>query len=108
MVNLPDSRFKLDFRLPPQFTQPGSIQQFLRCAVRSFGIPIDAAFKTHNIGNYLRQLKDGLVPSPTDIDNFRFIVATHQKHTGIGQVVDMQEFAPRRARAPEDYHRLIR
>ena len=47
------------------------------------------------------ELGDRHVLAPADVDDLRRVVALHQEAHGVGQVVDMEELAARRAGAPD-------
>ena len=105
---------KADPCLPAHIRQPTDIHQLAHRAVRFRGIGGDPAFETRQLCHQLRQLEDREVGAGADVDmaQHRFgvgvvgrLVEVHHEKRGLGHVIDMQELAPRLARAP-DHHFL--
>ena len=52
-------------------------------------------------GDHAREFGDGDVLAGADVDVFVVAVVLHQMDAGVGEVVDVEEFAARRAGAPD-------
>ena len=86
---------------PPQVVQAGHVEQFSRRAVRFRGVPHDLGGGMHDAPHHLGQLPDGYIFAGADVDVTCLAVALHQKHAGVGQIVDVEELPPGRSRAPD-------
>ena len=65
-------------------------------------VPGQLAAKSDYVADQLCQLADRQISAGTDVDDLGAVVILEQEKTGRGKVVDMEKFAPRFARAPDD------
>src|SRR4051812_29628931 len=62
-----------------------------------------AALVANHFFDEQSEIFDADVYAGSDVDDLRTIVSVHQKHTCVSKVVDMKEFATRRAASPNLY-----
>ena len=88
---------------PAEGGEAAHVEQLPRRPVGLAAVVDDAAAEADDLHHRLGQLGDRDVGADTDVDQRRRLVAAlHQEHAGIGEVVDVEELAPRRAAAPDD------
>ena len=103
-----------NLRPPVHRAELRHIEQLARCAVRLGRVKRQLAFEPDDIADQLRQLADRNIFAASDVHDLRRIMVLEQEHTRVGHVVDVQKFAPRIARPPDDelaraiYLRLVR
>ena len=93
---------------PAERRHTAHIHQLARGAVGPGRVEGERAAKPDHIADGLREFADRHVATDADVHRFRRRVALHQEHQRIGEIVDEQEFAPRRAAAPHVQRRLAR
>ena len=71
-------------------------------------VPGEFALESDDVANQFGQFADGDVFAATDIDDLGRVVFLEQEKAGLGQIIDMQKFAPRFARTPDDHARARR
>ena len=91
---------------PAQRVDAVAVHQFAGCAVRFVGVPDDVSLISDNAGDEFRQLLDGQVRSGADVDKGLAVVLLHEEQTRFGEVVDVEELAAGRARAPAGHGRV--
>jgi hypothetical protein len=87
---------------PAERLEPRNVEHLTRRAVRLARVEAQLSAEADHLAHDLRQLADRDVLTPADVEQLVAVVAVHQEQTGVGQVVDVQELATRRARAPYD------
>src|ERR1700694_422879 len=101
-ISLRDSLKQRDPRAPAQPIQMTDIDELARRAVGARGIKYDPTREVDDAGNELGEFSDGQIFAHTDIHRTFAREVLHKMHQRIRAIVDMQEFAPRRARPPDD------
>src|SRR6185312_3749124 len=91
---------QLDFGLPAEAAHQACIEQLARHAVGLVGRVAQPPFEADHLADERRELGNAHILAPADIDVALVGVALHQKDQRVGEIVDMEEFAPRLARAP--------
>src|SRR5256885_17080458 len=92
----------MDGRGPPaELGQPGDIEQLSWGAVRPRGIKTDLADIADGGGYYTGEFRDGDVLAGADVDQFAVRIGLHQINASIGEIIDIEKFAPRRPGAPD-------
>jgi len=86
---------------PAEPTEPRHVQELARRAIRPRGVEHEAAGIADDIGHETGELGDRDVFAGADIDEFVVGIMLHEKHAGIGEVVDGHELAARAAGAPD-------
>ena len=78
-------------------------QEFSWRAVWLGEVALDLAFEANDLGDEMCQFEDGNVFARTDVHMTFGGIGFHEMDAGVGAIVNMQEFAPRRAGAPDAY-----
>ena len=86
---------------PAQALEAADVEQLARRTVGLGGIKHDAALEADDVHHGLGQFADGDVFAGADIDQRAVVARLHQVHAGVGQVVDVEEFALGGASAPD-------
>jgi len=90
-----------DFGIPAEAAGFGRIHYFAWHAIGFAGIPVDFALESSFVGDGFCELTDGDFVSGSDIDDIGVIVVLHEEEDGVGEVIDMEEFAEGGTAAPE-------
>ena len=77
------------------------VEKLARRAVRPRRVERDFAPVADHVGDEAREFADGDVFAGADIEELQVRIAFHDEDAGVGEVVDGEEFAPRRAGAPD-------
>src|SRR5499426_3125597 len=85
---------------PSQRMDASAVEQLARHPVRPRPVEDDASFEAHATPNLFGEFRDGDVVTGADIDMRNAGIVTQQVEAGIGEIVDVQELAARRAAAP--------
>eukprot|EP01136_Pigoraptor_vietnamica_P011332 Opistho-1_new@50086 len=96
-----EPRLERNLRTPSKRREARDIQQLARRAVGLAAVEDDAALEAHHVHHRLGEFADGEVRSAAHVDDRAVVAQFHQVDTGVGQVVDIQELAPRRPAAPD-------
>src|SRR5215216_5299456 len=86
---------------PAEGMKGTGVEAFVRHAVGLAGVESQLTLVSHDLAHSFRQLSDRRRLARTEIQRLRAVVARHRKESGISQVVDVDEFASRRARSPD-------
>ena len=81
--------------------QAAHVEQLARRAVRLRRVEPDVDTGCHDVANLLGELADGQIFPGPDVDVIVAVVVFHQEQARVGEIVDVQELAPRRAGAPD-------
>src|SRR6266436_7049509 len=100
-IGQPNSILKRGARAPAQFGKAADVEQFARRAVGPRGVEADLAAVPDSRGHHAREFGNGNVFAGADVGQFIRGVVLHQVNAGIRHVVDVEEFPPRRAGAPD-------
>ena len=90
-----------DTRLPAKAVDTARIDEFARRPVRFRCIERETPFEADNATDFLGQLTDRKIEACAAIDRLGTIVSIEQEDRAVGEIVDMQKFAPRRPRPPD-------
>src|SRR5690242_1348805 len=101
LIGRADPLFEPDPALPAQRAELCDIEQLARRAVRLGAVVDEAAFEADDLGDELRELGDRHIHAGADIDPFLRGPGLEEINRRIGKVVHVEEFAARRAGAPD-------
>ena len=93
-------------RAPAQRIDARNVQKLARRAVGPRRVKLDPAAIADHVGNDAGEFGNGHVLAGSDIEELQIRIAFHDEDAGIGQIVDREEFAPRRAGAPNRHARI--
>src|SRR5439155_13790562 len=85
-----------------ELARPRSVEAPPRLAVRHLRVPDDLALEARELADQLRQVTDRDLPSRAEVDRLRAVVAVGREQQTFRAVVDVEEFARRRAVAPQN------
>ena len=85
---------------PAEVVQSRDVEPFARRAVGLVGVKANVAAKVNDVGDEPGQIGDGDILAGSDVKKVRAVIVIHEKEAGVGQVVDVQEFAFGLADAP--------
>ena len=91
---------------PAQSAKLVDAQEFAWRAIWLGEVTRDLAVETNDLGDEMCQFEDGNVFAATDVHMTFGGIGLHEMEAGVGAIVNMQEFAPRRAGTPD--HHLLR
>lgn len=94
-------------RRPAESTKLVDAQEFTWRAIRLGEVARDRAFETNDLGDEVCQIQDGNVFARTYVHMTFGGIGLHEMEAGVGAIVNMQEFAPRRASPPDAYLLLL-
>ena len=92
--------FKLCAVGPAEGAALGYVEQLARSAVGLGCVPQDAALVAYHFSHKLGKLLDGKLLAGSGVYSLVARIIVHQEHAEVGEVVDVEEFAKRRAVAP--------
>src|SRR5215831_16182854 len=84
-ISLGYSIAQLNSWLPSEGAQPRCVEQFLRRSVRFCGVITNVAVESDDVANERRQLGDGHILTPADINQLIAFIAFHQEDARIGE-----------------------
>src|ERR1700730_18738993 len=93
---------------PTERLDAAAVKELARCSIRSRLVVDDAPFKAHTTFNVFGEFSNRDVVAGADIDMRLAGIVPQKMDTGVGEIVDVEEFAPRRAAAPDDDFRSTR
>src|SRR3569623_1806502 len=94
------SLFQLDTGAPAEIVDAGGVHSFHRRTVGALWIEHQLALEADDVANDLRELADAHIATDANVDDLLVVIYLHQVQTSGGAVIDVAEFAARRARAP--------
>jgi hypothetical protein len=100
-IRLLDTLAQCDPRLPAQRFQSGHVQQLARRAVGLGAVVNDLALVTRDLLHQRGELGDRDDLADTHIYEVLPVVVAHEEQACVGQIAHVQEFTPRRTRAPD-------
>src|SRR5436309_15074162 len=105
LIGQPDAVLERGRGAPAELGQVADIEQFSRGAVGARGVKADLATVTDGRRDHAGEFGDRDVLAGADIDQLIAGIGFHQMDAGIREIIDIEEFAPRRAGAPD--HDLV-
>src|SRR5262249_14910167 len=93
---------------PTQRLDAAAVEQLARRSIRSRPVVDNAPFEAHTTFNVFGEFSNGDVVTGADIDMRLAGMVLQQMDSGVGEIVDVEELAPRRAAAPDDRFRSAR
>ena len=90
-----------DAVVPSQPMKPRNIEQLSRRTVGLRGIEDQFGMRKHDVANQFRNFANRDVFACSDVDRSWLVVVLHQEQAGCGQIIDVQEFSPRRSGSPD-------
>ena len=103
IIRQADAILQLGLVGPAEGCSLAHIQQLARGAVRAGGVPFDVAFVANNLGDQFGELLDGQLLPRSGVYGLVAAVVVHQEDAEVGEVVDIEELAQRRAVAPASH-----
>src|SRR5206468_11892014 len=85
---------------PAQGVDARHIEKFTRRAVRPRNVKLDFSAKADHLGDQAGKIDNRNIFAGADIEKLQIRIALHDKHAGVGEIVDRQEFAARQSGAP--------
>src|SRR5712691_5937345 len=79
-----------------------NVEQLTRRTVRLRRVPGEFATKSDNLANQLRQLPNRDILAAPDVDDLGAVVSFEEENAGRRKVIDVEKFAARFSRAPDD------
>ena len=95
VISEPDAVLQLGLVGPAEGRRLAYVEQLVRRAVGTGGVPFDLARVTHHLGYQFRQRLDGQLLARSRIDSLVAAVVIHQEDAEVGQVVDIEELPER-------------
>src|SRR6185503_15285273 len=100
-VGRADALRKRNPRLPANTFETRDIEQFSRRAIRLRDVVLEPSGESDHLCNEPRELSNRHVAAEANVDVLFLLVEPHEIDERVGKVVDVQEFAPRLAGAPQ-------
>src|SRR5258705_11167578 len=85
---------------PAHRKQPRAVHQLARRSVGFARVPFNLSFESHFAPHHLCEIANRNVAPEANIDELLLAVALHQEHARARQIVRIQKFPERFARAP--------
>lgn len=100
VVGLLDTLLEGGRVVPAELVDLGNIEELARGAVRLRGVPDERTGESDDFFHGLCEFTNGDVFASPDIDRTRLVVVLHEEHTGLREVVGVEEFTLRSTGAP--------
>lgn len=107
MVCICDALLQTYLRRPAESAKLVDAQEFTWRAIWLGEVARDLAFETNDLGDEVCQFENGNVFATTYVHMTFGGISLHEMEAGVGAIVNMQEFAPRRAGTPDAYLLLL-